>query len=109
MHWIDWCMVGVTIGLVVSIACYTQSYMNSVSDFLSGGRFAGRYLLAVARDEGGSGAAGFVAVCEVLMKSGFALGWWYQIRVPILLFLLIIGFVSYRYRETRVMTLAQFF
>ena len=50
---IDWILVVVPIALVafVSFAVYTRRFVKSVADFLSGGRCAGRYLLANARGE----------------------------------------------------------
>lgn len=109
MHWIDWLLVSVMMAGVIWIAVYTQRYMKSVADFLSGGRIAGRYLLAVAKGEMGAGAVCFVAAFEVMNKSGFTLNWWGWINIPVGLIVTISGFVIYRYRETRVMTLAQFF
>lgn len=109
MHWFDWLLVSLMMVAVIWIAVYTQRYMNSVADFLSGGRVAGRYLLAVAKGEMGAGAVCFVAAFEVMNKSGFTLNWWGWINIPVGLIVAISGFVIYRYRETRVMTLAQFF
>lgn len=109
MHWLDWLLVSLMMVAVIWIAVYTQRYMNSVADFLSGGRVAGRYLLAVAKGEMGAGAVCFVAAFEVMNKSGFTLNWWGWINIPVGLIVAISGFVIYRYRETRVMTLAQFF
>ncbi|XHR29807.1 MAG: sodium:solute symporter [Chthoniobacteraceae bacterium] len=109
MHWLDWLLVSLLMFAVIWIAIYTRRYMNSVADFLSGGRVAGRYLLAVAKGEMGAGAVSFVATFEVLKNSGFTLNWWNWINIPVTLIVAISGFVIYRYRETRVMTLAQFF
>jgi SSS family solute:Na+ symporter len=109
MQLLDWVMVGTFLLLVLSIAVYTQRYMRSVSDFLSGGRVAGRYLLAISKAEIGAGAVVFVASFEVLAKAGFTLTWWGWMTAPIGLITAITGFVIYRYRETRAMTLAQFF
>lgn len=109
MQLIDWLMIAVPLLVILSVAIYTQRYIKSVADFLSGGRLAGRYLLAVARGEMGAGVAVFVAVFEVTRQAGFAMTWWSWISVPVGLIVLISGFVIYRYRETRAMTLAQFF
>jgi len=83
--------------------------MRGVADFLSGGRSAGRYLLAVSRGEQGLGAVMFVAVFEVISRSGFVLTWWGWLSVPVTLIVAISGWVIYRFRETRALTLAQFF
>lgn len=95
-------------GLLVVALC-TKSYMKGVADFLSGGRMAGRYLLAVAKGEQGVGAVVFVATFEVISKSGFVLTWWGWLSVPVTLIVAISGWVIYRFRETRALTLAQFF
>jgi SSS family solute:Na+ symporter len=108
MHTLDWFMVAAPLILVLIVGIYTQQYARSVADFLSAGRVARRYLLAVSRTEMSSGAVVFVATFEVLAKSGFTLWWWAWLTGPVAVFISIFGFVSYRYRETRAMTLAQF-
>ena len=60
MHLIDWLLVILPVVTVASIAFYTQRYMHGVSDFMSGGRLAGRYLLTVAKSEMQAGAVVFV-------------------------------------------------
>lgn len=109
MHWIDWTIIVAPLLTIFGLALYTRRYMRSVADFLSGGRLAGRYLLAVAKGEMNAGAVVFVALFEVIAKSGFTMTWWTWMSVPVSLILAITGFVIYRYRETRAMTLAQFF
>ncbi len=106
---IDWLVFGLPLVLVLGVGLLTQKYMRSVADFLSGGRLAGPYLLAVAKGELQAGAVVFVASFEVISRSGFTLVWWSWIAVPVTLIVAISGFVVYRYRETRAMTLAQFF
>ncbi|MBE2203702.1 MAG: sodium:proline symporter [Chthoniobacterales bacterium] len=109
MNHIDWIFVILPLLIVFFAGWYTKRYMRSVADFVSGGRVAGRYLLAVARGEMASGAVVFVASFEVIRQSGFTLTWWGWINIPVGLMIAITGFVVYRYRETRAMTLAQFF
>lgn len=109
MQFIDWLLIVLPILVVVCIGFNAQRYMKSVTDFLSGRRLAGRYLLAVAGGEMQAGAVVFVATFEQISKSGFTLTWWRWLPFPIILILTITGFVGYRYRETRVLTLAQFF
>lgn len=109
MHWIDWLFIAIPLALVMGIVLYTRKYMRSVADFLSSGRLAGRYLLTVARGELGSGAVVFVASFELMSQAGFTVAFWNILNTPLLLILSLTGFVIYRYRETRVMTLAQFF
>lgn len=109
MHLIDWLMVGGAMLMVLFIGIYTQRYVKSVADFLSAGRVAKRYLLAVASGEMGSGAIIYVASFEVIKSSGFSTWWWAYITGPLGLLVYIFGFVVYRFRETRAMTLGQFF
>ena len=109
MHWIDWLLVAAPVALVLAFAVYTRRYVHDVVDFLAGGRCAGRYLLANARGQSDSGLANTMARFEVILVAGFVLQFWEKLPIPIILLLSIAGFVSYRYRETRAMTLAQFF
>lgn len=109
MHFIDWFLIAIPLVIVFGVGIYTQRYVKSVADFLSGGRLAGRYLLAVSRGEMFAGAVVFVAAFEQMSRSGFTLTWWGFIGTPVALIVTVGGFVIYRYRETRAQTLAQFF
>jgi SSS family solute:Na+ symporter len=109
MHWLDWLMMTIPVVVVVTTGLYAQRYMKSVAHFLSGGRLAGRYLLAVARGEMFAGAVVFVAYFEVVAKAGFTFTWWRQLEQPVIVIIAATGFVIWRFRETRAMTLAQFF
>lgn len=109
MKFLDWCLIAVPLLIVISVGAITQRYMRSVADFMSGGRVAGPYLLAVAKGELQAGAVVFVATFEIISRAGFTLTWWAWITSPVYLIVTIFGFVIYRFRETRAMTLAQFF
>jgi SSS family solute:Na+ symporter len=95
--------------VVLIIAWFTSRYLKSVADYMAGGRCAGRYMLCVARAEMSSGAVVFVFFFEIFNQAGFTYLWWTWMQVPIVLLITIFGFVVYRYRETRALTLAQFF
>ncbi len=109
MHFIDWLIVAVPALVVAGVTLYANRYLKSVADFMSGGRLAGRYLLSTARSEMGAGAIGYVAMFEWFSNGGFSLTWWQQLSAPVGLLIAISGFVVYRYRQTRALTLAQFF
>jgi SSS family solute:Na+ symporter len=109
LQFIDWLVVAVPLVTVMVVAWYTQRHVQCVSDFLSGGRIAGRYLVAVSDGVAAMGLITVVGFFEFYYKSGFAVGFWGQIQVPVTLLLALTGFVIYRFRETRAMTLAQFF
>src|SRR5215212_7782612 len=108
MHAVDWAIVAATLTLVVAVAIYTSRFVKSVADFLAAGRCAGRYLLANARGESDSGLANTMSKFEMVLVAGFVLNFWEKVQVPVLLLVGISGFVVYRYRETRALTLAQF-
>ena len=91
------------------IAIYSRRFVRSVADFMAGGRNAGRFLICAARSEQGAGAGVYVSMFQAFAVAGFVNGWWGQLSVPIGLLISISGFVVFRYRETRAMTLAQFF
>jgi SSS family solute:Na+ symporter len=106
---LDWIVVLLPLAIVVGVGIYANRYVRSVADFLSANRSAGRYLLCIAGSELGTGAVVFVSSFEVFSHGGFAYGWWGAIGIPLGIILSVTGFVSYRYRQTRAMTLAQFF
>jgi SSS family solute:Na+ symporter len=108
MHPIDWSLLIAPIVFQIVIAIYAARYIRSVADFLAGGRCAGRYLLANARGESDSGLANTMSKFEQILVAGFVLNFWEKISMPVLLLIGITGFVVYRFRETRALTLAQF-
>ena len=83
MHLLDWIIVLVPVTLILVVGITTHFYMKSVADFMSGGRLAGRYLLAVAKGEMASGAVVFASAFEVISQSGFVMTWWAQLTVPV--------------------------
>lgn len=107
MHWIDWSIVGLMVTVLACVMLMTRKKSQSVADFLSANRLAGRYLLTVALGIGG--VIGFAATWEMLYNAGFPAQWWGLMSMPLGTFLALTGFVIYRYRQTRAMTLAQFF
>ncbi len=107
MGWIDWTIVLVMVAGVIAVTCYGKRYMRSVSDFLAADRMAGRYLLTVS--SGFYGAISLVAMWEMTYSTGLPPNWWANLYLPLSLFLALTGFISYRLRQTRVLTLAQFF
>jgi len=109
MHWIDWSIVGALLAVVIGAAIYTKKYTESVADFLSANRCARRYLLCISSGMASLGAIVIIGSFEVYYRAGFTITWWSLMATPIALVLVLTGFASYRYRETRVFTLAQFF
>lgn len=106
---LDWSIVGALLLAIAAVALYTRRFTRSVSDFLAGNRCAGRYLLTLSEGLASMGLVGIIANFEKFYKAGFAASWWGNMMAPIGLVIALSGWVSYRYRETRAMTMAQFF
>ena len=106
---LDWLEMLLPALLALAVVIYARRYMTSVADFMTGGRAAGRYLFSLSRSEMGWGAVMVVGLFQVFYQSGFTTMWWQQFAVPASLIVAMTGFVYYRYRQTRAMTLAQFF
>src|SRR5436190_2670078 len=109
MQPIDWLLLLIPLLLILAVALYTRRFVRSVADFLAGGRCAGRYLIANAFGESAAGVANTMSKFEIVMVSGFCVTFFNVFQTPILLLVAVSGFVVYRYRETRALTLAQFF
>ena len=93
--------------VLLGITIYSKRYVRGVTDFLAADRLAGRYLLTVAG--GFYGTVGLVATWEMIYATGLPPQWWGMMNLPIGLFLALTGFIVYRFRQTRALTLAQFF
>lgn len=109
MNSLDWSLLVGLMALLLLICWGASRLTNSVADFLAANRMAGRYLLAVGQGITGLGAITIAANFEKYYQSGFSAYWWMQLVAPIGLLITLTGFVVYRYRETRAMTMAQFF
>lgn len=108
LSWIDWTIMAVAVVALRLVSLSTRHYMKSVSDFLSANRLAGRYLLTISSQMGGMGVVTFIAMFAMYYSVGLAPGWWGSFYVPISMFMLFSGWIYYRFRETRAMTMAQF-
>ena len=109
MQFIDWLIVFLVFSGMIYSVSYSKGLMKSVTDFLSAGRTAGRYLRSVSSGIAGLGAISVVMYLEMGYVSGFSLAWWGLSQGIIILILTMSGWVIYRFRSTRCLTLAQFF
>lgn len=109
LNWIDWAIMAVAVVALRSVSLSTRRYMRGVVDFLSANRSAGRYLLTIASAMGGIGVVTIVAGFEVMNSAGLSPNWWVNLNIPVILIATLTGWVFYRFRETRALTMAQFF
>ena len=108
MSWIDWLIVVIPVCMVMGLAFHTPKFIRGVSDFLSCGRLCGRYVLSLGDMANALSIIGLVAYIEQTYKTGFVLGFWSGIMVPLSVVLSMTGFCVYRFRETRAMSMGQF-
>lgn len=106
---VDWLIIVAMVGLMVWGVLYTKNLMQSVSDFLTAGRTAGRYLISMSHGMAQLGAITIIGMLEINYISGFSLRWWEFTNGIIILVITVSGWVVYRFRQTRAMTMAQFF
>ena len=101
-------LVGVYAAMVGGVVLL-KPFMRSVADFLAAGRTAGRYLLSVSQGVAALGAITVVGYLEQNFVAGFSLTWWGFSQAIVILVLTVSGFVIYRFRQTRSLTLPEFF
>lgn len=106
---LDWAIVFVSLGLMIYSVEAGRRLMKSVADFLSAGRSAGRYVLCVASGAAGIGAITVVGNLEMNLIAGFSMTWWGMTTALVVLIITVSGWVIYRFRQTRSLTLAQYF
>lgn len=106
---LDWSIVVGFVAFLIGMAYAAQRYTRSVSGFLAADRSAGRYLLTLADGMAGLGAIAVIANFEKFYQAGFAASWWGLMMGPLGMIAALSGWVAYRYRETRAMTMAQYF
>lgn len=109
LTWIDWTILIVSVISLRAVSLGTRHYMKGVADFLSANRLAGRYLLTIASQMGNTGAITFIATFEMVYAVGLAPSFWSGMMIPVTVIILLTGWVFYRFRETRALTMAQFF
>jgi SSS family solute:Na+ symporter len=108
VHTLDWIILAVSLSALLIVCARAGRHMKGVSDYLVANRCAGRYLLTLSEGAAGLGAITVVGTFEIFFNAGFVPLWWGYFLAPLGLFIALSGFVIYRYRQTRAMTMAQF-
>ncbi|MCD6331740.1 MAG: hypothetical protein J7L89_00550, partial [Bacteroidales bacterium] len=105
----DWAIILILFVLMVAMVFLSKSLLKSVSDFLATGRTGGRYVISMFQGTAALGAITVVGALEQNYAAGFNSRWWEMMTTIILVGMSVTGWVVYRYRQTRAMTMAQFF
>ncbi len=108
MAQIDWIIIALFAALLAGIAVVTNRMTTSVAGFLSSERLAGRYLLTIAQSMAFLSAIGTIGQFESYYRNGIGGMWWGMLLMPVGIIIALSGWVAYRYRETRALTMAQF-
>lgn len=105
----DWLIILVMYAVIMGSMVLTRRHMRGVADYLAAGRSAGRYLLTVSAGIAAVGAITIVANLEMGYEAGFAMGWWGLSMSLFMTIVTVTGWVNYRFRRTRALTLSEFF
>ncbi|OHB57128.1 MAG: hypothetical protein A2Y12_13595 [Planctomycetes bacterium GWF2_42_9] len=108
MSFLDLAIVIGFLIFVIAMGYRTKKYAGNVANFLAAGRCAGRYLIAVAGGVAGWGAISAVAAFEMYYRGGFSIQWWFLLMMVANLIASLSGWIIYRFRQTRALTVAQF-
>ena len=108
MSFIDWLIVTVPTLFIVGLGIYSRRYIKGVTDFMSAGRVAGRYVICVGDVANALSILGLVSYVEIHYKTGFALVFWNNVMLPTSVIVSLFGYMTYRFRETKAMSLGQF-
>lgn len=108
MSWIDWTIFTLPLLFVLYTGYRSRRYVKGVADFLAAGRICGRYVICNADVANALAVITLVAQVETSYKTGLALSFWRQLVVPLGIVMGLTGYCTYRYRETRALSLGQF-
>ena len=108
MIWYDWLILILPVCFIMYMGFNARRYVRGVSDFLSAGRLCGRYVISMGDVANALSIIGLVSYIEMHYKTGFSVGFWSSVLTPLGIVLGLTGFVNYRFRETKAMSLGQF-
>ena len=106
---LDWALVAAVLAVMLIGVEASRRRMRGVADFLAANRTAGRYVLSLSQGLAALGAITIVGNFEMNYIAGFAMSWWGFTMSVVVLLIAVSGWVIYRFRQTRCLTLAEFF
>ena len=106
---LDWIIISLVIGGLIAVAAFVRKSMSDVAGFLAANRCAGRYLLCISTGMASMSAVSVIMMMQAFYEVGLVNNWWGALTAPLMTILAISGWVVYRFRETRALTMAQFF
>jgi SSS family solute:Na+ symporter len=109
LSYFDWSIVFALFAMMMAMVLFSKSLVKSVSDFLATGRTGGRYIISMFHGTAALGAITVVGALEQNFNAGFNSRWWEMPTAVILVGISVTGWVVYRFRQTRALTMAQFF
>lgn len=108
MTWVSWCIVILPLTAIIAFAFFASRYVRGVVDYLVAGRVAGRYVISVGDLSAAIGVITLVAIVEEQYQCGMALSFWSGLLIPLSMLISLTGYCTYRFRETRALSLGQF-
>jgi len=106
---LDWSIVLIFLALMIAMVLFSKNLVKSVSDFLATGRTGGRYIISMFHGTAALGAITVIGALEQNYSAGFNSRWWEMPTAVILVAISVTGWVVYRFRRTKALTMAQFF
>ena len=106
---IDWVIIIAALCILTASAIITQRYSKTVSSFLAAERCGGRYMISISSGMAGLGVITLMFMFQISYDTGFSDSWWKVAWWPLQLVFALSGWVIFRFRQTRAMTLAEFF
>lgn len=108
MHLIDWLITIIPVTAIIGFAVYSKKYVRGVVDYIAAGRVAGRYVISVGDMTSHLSVFTLVALVESKYRVGCALTFWEYLLLPIGIILGLTGYCTYRFRETKALSIGQF-
>jgi Na+/proline symporter len=105
---IDWLIVIIPSVAILALSLFSKRYVKGVVDYLAAGRVAGRYVISVGDMTSSLSIISLVALVEMKYQTGYGVGFWYMLTLPLGIIMGLTGYCVYRFRETKSLSFGQF-